>query len=130
MGVLKNNGKKEETKTGSGPEGFGATKEPLEEVGFMKKNWLGMAMGLGLILVPGIALAAGGGATEIVVVADTRHLSGFSLYIATLYNENLWLFATWSVIITTAMGAGLGLLMDAIMKRTGLDLGKTHKSES
>jgi hypothetical protein len=73
-------------------------------------------------MLPGLALAAGGKAADLVVVADTRMLSGWNLYFATLYNEDMWLFAVWAVVLTTAMGMGLGLIMDFIMKRTGIDL--------
>ena len=63
-------------------------------------------------------------ATELVVVADSRGLEGFGLYLATVYNQNLWLFAVWSVVLTTALGGGLGVLMDLIMSRVGIDLTK------
>lgn len=75
-----------------------------------------------LSMLPSWAWAAGEKAGDLVVVADTRMLSGWNLYFATLYNENMWLFATWAVVLTTAMGMGLGLIMDVIMKRTGIDL--------
>lgn len=75
-----------------------------------------------LSALPGLALAAGEKAVDLVVVADTRMLSGWNAYFATLYNEDMWLFAIWAVVLTTAMGMGLGLLMDFIMKRTGIDL--------
>lgn len=75
-----------------------------------------------LSMLPSWVWAAGEKAGDLVVVADTRTLSGWNLYFATLYNEDMWLFATWAVILTTAMGMGLGLIMDFIMKRTGIDL--------
>jgi len=75
-----------------------------------------------LVLLPQVAWAAGKKATELVVVADTRKLSGINKYFATLYNENIWLFALWAVILTAAMGCVLGVIMDFIMKRTGIDL--------
>jgi len=75
-----------------------------------------------LMLLPSWVWAAGQKATELVVVADTRGLSGLNLYLANLYNENLWLFATWAVVLTTVLGVGLGVIMDFIMKRTGIDL--------
>jgi hypothetical protein len=77
-------------------------------------------------LVPVWAWAAGGGATELVVVADTRGLGGFNFYLATLYNQNMWLFATWAVVLTSLLGVCLGLLMDVVMSHIGLDLGKGH----
>jgi hypothetical protein len=71
--------------------------------------------------LPGFAHAAEE-ATDLVVVADTRVLSGFSLYLANLYNENVWMFAIWAVVLTALLGGFLGLTMDAIMSRIGLDL--------
>lgn len=78
-----------------------------------------------LTLLPAWALAAGGRASELVVVADTRALSGFNLYLAELYNQDMWLFATWAVVLTSVLGVCLGLLMDLIMSHIGLDLGKS-----
>ncbi len=78
-----------------------------------------------LTLLPSLAWAAGGGgASEIVVVADTRQLTGANFYFSELYNDNMWMFAAWAVILTTACGAVLGVVMDFIMKRTGIDLTK------
>lgn len=78
-----------------------------------------------LVLLPSLAWAAGGGgAGEIVVVADTRQLTGANFYFSELYNDNMWMFAVWAVILTTVAGAVLGTVMDFIMKRTGIDLTK------
>jgi len=80
---------------------------------------------LALALLPSLALAAGGPARDLVVVADTRVLhSGIMKYFANLYNENIMLFAVWAVVLTAVMGSVLGVLMDVIMKSTGLDLTK------
>jgi hypothetical protein len=65
------------------------------------------------------------GASDLVVVADTRVLKGFSLYMANLYNENVWMFAVWAVVLTALLGGILGVSMDLIMSRIGLDLGKS-----
>ncbi|MFH1034445.1 MAG: DVU0150 family protein [Pseudomonadota bacterium] len=90
----------------------------------MFRNWITRGGLLAvLILLPSLAWAAGGGgASEIVVVADTRQLTGWNFYFAELYNENMWMFATWAVVLTTACGAVLGVVMDFVMKRTGIDL--------
>lgn len=76
--------------------------------------------------VPEIVWAAGGGGgvAELVLVADTRNLTGVQLYFADLYNENITLFAVWSVILTTALGCVLGVVMDFFMNRIGIDLKK------
>ena len=86
----------------------------------LKIGAVGGALGA---LLPGLAHAAEG-ATDLVVVADTRVLRGFSLYLANLYNENVWMFAIWAVVLTALLGGTLGVSMDAIMSRIGLDLGK------
>ncbi len=75
------------------------------------------------LLLPTLALAAGGKASELVVVADTRVItSNIIKYFADLYNFNQVLFAVWAVVLTAAYGCILGVLMDFIMSRTGLDL--------
>lgn len=75
------------------------------------------------LLFPSWALAAGGKASPLIVVADTRRLdSGLWRYFADLYNTNPWMFALWAAILTALYGAFLGWIMDLIMSRTGLDL--------
>ncbi len=76
-----------------------------------------------LLLFPCSAWAAGGGATSLVVVADTRRAAGgIEQYFSNLYNTNILLFAVWAVVLTAAWGCLLGVLMDIIMSKTGLDL--------
>ncbi len=89
----------------------------------MRRRWI-PAGGImaALCMLPSLAMAAGEKAADLVVVADTRVLSGWNLYFANLYNEDMWLFATWAVVLTTAMGVGLGVIMDFVMKHTGIDL--------
>lgn len=74
------------------------------------------------LVLPAMALAAGGKASELVVVADTRRITGVMKYFANLYNTNILLFAVWAVVLTAAYGCFLGLIMDFFMSRTGLDL--------
>ena len=85
------------------------------------KRMLGLCAGIGLAL-PHLAWASGEAATNLVVVADTRRVSGVIKYIADTYNTDPWLFAVWAVVITAVWGAILGFLMDFIMERSGLDL--------
>lgn len=78
---------------------------------------------LACLVFPALAMAAGGAASELVVVADTRVLnSNLIRYFADLYNFNPVLFAVWAVLLTAAYGCFLGVIMDFIMTRTGLDL--------
>ena len=85
-------------------------------------GWWALAF---LGLAPSLAWAGGGKATDLVVVADTRALGGLNHYLATLYNQDMWLFAVWAVVLTTVLGVILGVVMDIIMNRVGLDLGKS-----
>jgi ABC-type Fe3+ transport system permease subunit len=75
-----------------------------------------------LMLLPKIVLASGDKATNLVVVADTRRVTGVMHYFADMYNTNIVMFAVWTVVLTVIMGCTLGFLMDFIMSRTGLDL--------
>lgn len=79
---------------------------------------------MAMLLMPVMAYAAGGGgATDLVVVADTRVVgSEVMRYFADLYNTNISMFAVWATVLTALYGAFLGFLMDFIMSRTGLDL--------
>ena len=72
--------------------------------------------------MPDWVWAAGEKASNLVVVADTRRVTGILKYFANLYNTNLLLFAIWAVVLTAFWGAILGFLMDRIMLTTGLDL--------
>ena len=67
-------------------------------------------------------------AEDLIVVADTRVLEGalgdIHRYFGNLYNEDMLMFAVWSVVLTTALGAALGVLMDILMHFTGIDLTK------
>ncbi len=72
---------------------------------------------------PVMIWAAGGGATEIVVVADTRMVhNSLEKYFADLYNTDITMFAVWCTVLTAVYGCFLGFLMDFLMSRTGLDL--------
>jgi hypothetical protein len=78
------------------------------------------------------AFASGGGkpATKIMNVADTRSMSpGLSRWIADIYNTNLWLYGVTVVLVMAMMGAILGTIMDRIVRRLGIDLGKLQHHE-
>ena len=95
----------------------------------MKKMKVLIVVGVILgIILPGVALAGGDKASELIVVADTRVLSdtgyytAFMKYMADAYNSNILVFAIWCTVLTAVYGALLGFLMDFLMARTGLDL--------
>ena len=75
-----------------------------------------------VLMLPQWVQASGDKATNIVVVADTRRVTGVMHYFADMYNTDIVMFAVWTVVLTAAMGCTLGFLMDFIMSRTGLDL--------
>lgn len=99
----------------------------------MKRLWLKMMCLISgfYIFCSNIALAAAPakGGTKLVVVADTRKLSGFGKFMANTYNENLLLFAIYVLVIMAVIGLTLGFLMDKIMAMTGIELGKYEKHE-
>jgi len=74
------------------------------------------------LCIPNMARASGEAAANLVVVADTRRVTGVLKYIANIYNTDPWLFAVWAVVITAVWGGILGFLMDFLMERSGLDL--------
>jgi len=75
------------------------------------------------VLLPSLLWAGGEKTSTLVVVADTRRVSsGILRYFADLYNTDPWMFAVWAVVLTAVYGAFLGVVMDFIMTRTGLDL--------
>jgi hypothetical protein len=59
-----------------------------------------------------------------VVVADTRLIDSSLVNVQSPISttSTRCCFATWAVILTGAYGCFLGVLMDFIMSRTGLDL--------
>jgi hypothetical protein len=77
------------------------------------------------------ATFAAGGESEgpLVHVADIRHLSGFNLYFANLYNTDRLLFSVMAVGLTGLLGFSLGMIMDVIVGAIGLDLGRRERRE-
>ena len=95
------------------------------------RRWLAAAAGLLVFLVASEALAGGGKpATRLVSVADTRHMApGLNLWVANLYNTNLWMFSLAVVLIMAAMGGILGFAFDRGMGLLGINLGKLEHRE-
>ena len=91
----------------------------------MRRFWksiIGLAGTVALVL-PGMALAAGGGAVApLVIVADTRKLSGLQLFWSSLYNESHLYFTILTVVLIPIIGLVFGVLADLIMGHIGIDL--------
>jgi hypothetical protein len=83
-----------------------------------------------LLMSSPVLAAASKPATKLVNVADTRTMgSGPALWIANLYNENLWLYGLLVVLIMAGMGAVLGFGFDWLLSLSGIDLGKLEHRE-
>ncbi len=76
-----------------------------------------------------VALAAGGGGEPIVIVADSRKLSGIMAWWANLYNESHFYFTLLTVIIIPVIGVIFGLLADLVMHLVGIDLSSRDLAE-
>ena len=89
---------------------------------------IGLA-GIITLLIPELVLAAGEKADLIVIVADTRRLTGWEAWWANLYNESHAYFTAVTVISIPAVGLILGLIADFVMKRIGIDLTSRELAE-
>ena len=83
----------------------------------------------GTFINPRAGLAAGEKADLIVIVADTRRLTGWQAWWANLYNESHAYFTAVTVITIPVVGLILGLIADFVMKRIGIDLTSRELSE-
>ncbi|MBM4326970.1 MAG: hypothetical protein FJ118_07380 [Deltaproteobacteria bacterium] len=75
------------------------------------------------VFIPDLAVAAGGKAEMLIVVADKRMVEwSVSRWWVDLYNRDPFMFGLWCTIFTGLLGVTLGFITDQIMKMTGLDL--------
>jgi hypothetical protein len=78
----------------------------------------------------GTAFAAGGGgAAPLVIVADTRKLSGIMAFWGDLFNESHVYFTIATVIVIPLIGVCFGLLADLVMHFIGIDLSSRDLAE-
>ena len=75
------------------------------------------------------ALAAGGGGEPIVMVADSRKLTGIMAWWANLYNESHLYFTVLTVILIPVIGVLFGVLADIVMHFVGIDLSSRDLAE-
>lgn len=92
------------------------------------KGILGLASLMSLLL-PGMALAAGEPATNIVIVADTRNLTGVMAWWGGLYNESHVYFALLTIVLIPLIGVLFGVIADLVMSRIGIDLKSRELAE-
>jgi len=75
------------------------------------------------LVVPGLAMAAGGGKIDnIVIVADTRKFSGWEAWWTNLYNESHLYFALLTMALIPTIGVIFGMFADFLMGFIGIDL--------
>jgi hypothetical protein len=84
---------------------------------------------MAVLLAPSLALAAGEKAAPLVVVADTRKLTGLGAWWANLYNESHIYFTLVTIIIIPVIGLLFGVLADLIMGHIGIDLSSRDLAE-
>jgi hypothetical protein len=76
------------------------------------------------------AFAAGGGdVAPIVIVADSRKLTGLMAWWANLYNESHLYFTVLTVILIPVIGVLFGVLADIVMHFIGIDLKSRELAE-
>jgi hypothetical protein len=75
------------------------------------------------------ALAAGGGGELIVIVADSRKLTGIMAWWANLYNESHLYFMLLTVVLIPLIGVIFGVIADFIMHFIGIDLSSRDLAE-
>jgi len=92
----------------------------------MKRIWIACAV---FNLSTQAALAAGGGGEPIVIVADSRKLTGIMAWWANLYNESHVYFTLLTIIIIPVIGVIFGLLADLVMHFVGIDLSSRDLAE-
>ncbi len=75
------------------------------------------------LLLPALTWAAGGGGgAPMVLVADTRRLTGIMAWWANMYNESHAEFTLLTVIIIPVVGVLFGVIADIVMTWIGIDL--------
>jgi hypothetical protein len=81
----------------------------------------GMALFL-TVMLPELALAAAEKAAPLVLVADTRKLTGLMRWWADLYNESHVWFTVLTVVLIPLIGLLFGVIADIVMSHIGIDL--------
>lgn len=66
--------------------------------------------------------AGGGGVTPIVIVADTRHLTGIEWFVGSLYNHSAVGFTLLTIAVVPLTGVLFGVIADVVLAALGIDL--------
>ena len=81
------------------------------------------------LLVPQTIFAAGEKAALVVIVADTRGLTGILKAWGHLYNESHLYFSLLTIVLIPVIGFVFGTIADIVMKMIGIDLEHRELSE-
>ncbi|OGR27529.1 MAG: hypothetical protein A2277_03085 [Desulfobacterales bacterium RIFOXYA12_FULL_46_15] len=81
------------------------------------------------MLLPEAVLAAGEKADLVVIVADTRGLTGILKAWGTLYNESHLYFSLLTIVLIPVIGLVFGTVADIVMRTIGIDLEHRELSE-
>ena len=84
------------------------------------RNSILRSIGLSLLLLP--PLLAAEPSSAIVIVADSRNLTGLAAWWVNVYNESHFYFALLTVLSIPLGGVILGSLADYAMRQIGIDL--------
>ena len=60
---------------------------------------------------------------------DLANLGGINLFFAQWYNDNLWVYATIVTVLMGAVGFGIALVTDVILKMIGMEVHKIEHHE-
>lgn len=95
------------------------------------KKWLFMVTASCLMLLPALcASAAGGGnVANVVIVSDTRKLTGIMHWWGSLYNESHLQFTLLTILLIPITGCLFGFIADVVMGWIGIDLTKRKVAE-
>ena len=111
-----------ETRDAVSRTSFQTHEKPEDSMKSMKKLLL-TSMATCMWMLPALyASAAGGGGAPIILVADTRKLTGIMHWWASLYNESHMQFTILTIILIPVTGCLFGLLADVVMNHIGIDL--------
>lgn len=98
----------------------------------MRKLWLKLVglVSMVWLMSPAFALAAGAGKmAPLVIVADTRKLTGLMAWWGNLYNESHVQFTVLTVLLIPTIGVCFGIIADIVMSHIGIDLKSRELAE-
>ena len=90
----------------------------------MRRLWKkvsGMIL-MACVLLPEMVFAAGEKAAAVVIVSDTRGLTGLLKWWGDLYNNSHFYFSLLTIVLIPLIGLCFGIVADIVMHWIGIDL--------